>query len=78
MERIDQHLLKPLTETLPTMGSWRMLAVIDDRSGLAPFVAIGTGLPNQPVAKLSVQALAESPLVFADGAALYTWFTADA
>ncbi len=78
MERIDQHLLKPLTETLSAAGSWRLLTVIDDRSGLAPFVAIGTGVPNQPAAKLSTEALAETGLAFADGAALYTWFTADA
>ncbi len=75
MERIDQHLLKPLTETLPSNGSWRLLTVIDDRSGVAPFVAVGTGLPNQPVAKLNLQELMESPLAFADGATLYTWFT---
>ena len=76
MERIDQLLLKPLTQLLPRLGEWRLLAVIDGRMGGAvPFVALGTGLPQQPVVSLSPQSLAESPLRFADGAALFSWFT---
>jgi len=77
MERLDQGLLKPLTETLPGLGSWRLLVVLDDRPPLtAPFVAIGTGIAPQPIARLEARHLAESPLVFSDGVRLFTWFTA--
>ena len=74
MERIDQLLLKPLTDTLPSQGSWRLLAAVDDRaSGVVPFVAIGTGLPQQPAAALNAQQAAESPLQFANGEGLFAW-----
>lgn len=76
MERIDQLLLRPLTEALPRLGPWRLLAALDDRaSGSVPFVAIGTGLPQQPVVSLSASHLEGSPLVFEDGRALFAWFT---
>ena len=76
MERIDQILLKPMTEALPAFESWRLLAAIDDRKhGSIPFVAIGSGLPQQPVARLDARSLADSPLTFADGPALFSWFT---
>lgn len=79
MERIDQHLLKPLTERLSAQGSWRMLAVVDDRvTQTVPFVAIGGGLPSQPVVHLHGQAFAESPLQFDEPAALSRWATAGA
>lgn len=77
MERIDQLLLKPLTEHVPAQGPWRLLAVIDDRSHAAvPFVAIGSGLPQHPVVQLQAQQFLESPLVFHDGSALFSWLTA--
>jgi len=76
MERIDQLLLKPLTEQLPTLGPWRLLVVADDRQSTSiPFVAIGTGLPQQPVPHLTTQGFAESPLTFPNGVALFTWLT---
>ena len=76
MERIDQLLLKPLTEQLPDTGPWRLLTVVDDRArGVAPFVAIGTGLPQQPVASLTAENFAESPLAFQDGSDWFSWFT---
>lgn len=77
MERIDRAVLKPLTELLPRRGPWRLLAAIDDRRRhLIPFVAIGTGLPQQPVAQLTAQRFAESPLQYEQGAGLFAWFTA--
>ena len=77
MERIDQLLLKPLTERLPTLGSWRLLSAIDDRkNGVVPFVAIGTGLPQQPIAQLTSEAFAGSPLQLESGSRLFEWFTA--
>ena len=76
MERIDQLLLKPLTEQLPETGPWRLLTVVDDRArGVVPFVAIGTGLPQQPVASLTAENFSESPLAFQDGGAWFSWFT---
>ena len=77
MERIDQLLLKPLTERLPSLASWRLLSAIDDRkSGVIPFVAIGTGLPQQPIAQLTSEAFAGSPLQLESGSRLFEWFTA--
>ena len=74
MERLDQLLLKPLTERLPGYGPWRLLVAVDDvTSGTIPFVAIGTGLPQQPVSHLTAQSAAASPLVFEDGAGLFQW-----
>lgn len=76
MERVDQLLLKPLTERLPQSGAWRLLAVVDDRvHGTTPFVAIGTGLPQQPAVSLSAENFAESPLAFKDGPGWFSWFT---
>lgn len=74
MERMDQLLLKPLTETLPSLGRWRLLAAVDDRAtGSVPFVAIGSGLPQQAVASLNAEQAAASPLQFADGEGIFSW-----
>ncbi|MBI2104637.1 MAG: hypothetical protein HYT90_03515 [Candidatus Omnitrophica bacterium] len=76
MERIDQLLLKPLTDLLPRLGPWRLLAAVDDRAlRAAPFIAIGTGLPRQPAASLDAERLAESPLAFPEGAGSFAWLT---
>ncbi len=76
MERIDQVFLKSLTEHLPHDGSWRLLAAIDDRTNTGvPFVAIGKGLPQQPIAHLNAHSFAESPLTFDVRDGLFTWFT---
>ncbi len=76
MERLDQLVFKPLTELLPTLGSWRLLIVIDDQpTQSVPFVGIGTGLPQHPVVKLTAENLAGSPLVFQDGRGLFDWLT---
>ena len=76
MERIDHLLLKPLTEALPTQGPWRLLTAIDDRTnGSVPIVAIGTGLPQQPIAALTTQTFAESPLTFQEGSGVFSWLT---
>ena len=76
MERIDQLLLKPLTDMLPSLGRWRLLAAVDDRaSGLVPFAAIGTGLPQQTVPSLTAEHIAASPLQFANGEGVFSWLT---
>lgn len=76
MERLDQILFKSLTEALPARGPWRLLTVIDGRTnGSRPLVAIGTGLPQQPIAALTADSFSESPLTFPDSLGLFSWFT---
>ena len=76
MERIDQHLLKPLTEHLAQLGEFRCLVAVDDRpSSTIPFVALGTGLPSHPAVRLTSEAVANTPLTFPDGTAAFTWLT---
>jgi len=77
MERIDQLLLKPAAELLSRLGSWRLAVVVDDRRlrGSIPVIAIGSDLPSQPVASLTEEALASSPLAFEDSVALFAWLT---
>jgi 2,3-bisphosphoglycerate-independent phosphoglycerate mutase len=76
MERIDQALLKPLTDVLPTRGPWRLLVGIEDSSNASvSMVAIGTGLPQHPVIALTSEQFANSPLTFQDGSGLFSWLT---
>ena len=75
MERIDGLLVKPLAEKLSSGEPWRLLTVIDDRGGVVPFVAIGAGLPQQPIARLTAEAFADSPLRFSESSQLSAWFT---
>ena len=78
MGRIDRTLLKPLTEWMPTLGPWRLAAVVDARQARwVPIVAIGTGLPQQPVAQLDAAGFSESPLIFKDGAGVSAWLGKD-
>jgi hypothetical protein len=78
-ERLDQLVIKPLLEALPDHGPWRLLAVIDGAGQRdAAFVALGTGLPRQPLAQLDPTSLQESPLAFRDGGRLFAWLTAPA
>ncbi len=73
MERLDQHLLKPLSQAV-SRGNGRMAVVVDSRdAGRIPFVAIGDGLAHKPVADLSVEKLQENALSFADAAELFAW-----
>jgi len=75
MERLDQLVLKPVTQRLSRLKHWQMLVLVDDRpSGTIPFIAAGANVPQQPVTTLSSSQFAESPLRFGDGAALRTWW----
>jgi hypothetical protein len=77
MERMDQLILKPLTERLPAQGPWRLFVAVDDwRNGVVPFVALGTGLPQQGIPRLTAEAFAESRLTFDHGPTLLAWFMA--
>ena len=77
MERIDQSLLKPLSDQLPKLSTWRLLAAIDDcADGSVAFIGLGSGLPQHPVARLRAEALSDSALAFRDGAELFAWLTA--
>lgn len=77
MERIDQLILKPLAQRAGRdAAALRVAGLIDDRSsGCVCVVAVGEGLPPQPVISLSAAHLADSPLAFEDGAALFEWLT---
>jgi 2,3-bisphosphoglycerate-independent phosphoglycerate mutase len=76
IERLDRLLIKSLTESLPDLGPWRLLVVIDDRTNdPLPFIAIGTGMPQQPIAHLNAEGFSGSPLTFRDGEGLFAWFT---
>lgn len=78
INRIDQIVLKPLAVTLTQHDPVRMLFTADDRlTGLIPFIASGSGLPQQQIDKLTTEALMESPLTFEDSAALFSWFIKD-
>ncbi|MBI4341573.1 MAG: hypothetical protein HY598_04755 [Candidatus Omnitrophica bacterium] len=79
VDRLDQRLLRPLAEALPKIGPWRLLAAIDDRAdGSVAFIAVGDGLPQQPVAQVHERGVQESPLQFADSGELFAWFTRQA
>ncbi len=76
MERLDQIIVKPLTDQLAEFGGWRFAAAIDDQPAKpVAFVAIGSGLPQQPVAHLTGERLAASPLAFDGAAPLFAWLT---
>jgi hypothetical protein len=67
--------IKPLAEAASEGQERRLLAVIDGRGGLVSFVAIGAGLPQQPIVHLTAESFAESPLRFTDSATLFSWLT---
>jgi len=75
MERIDQLLLKPLTEHLSEVTPSRFLFAVDDFNRSVLFVAIGTGLAPQPLAHLTPDSFADSPLQFTEGSQVVAWFT---
>ena len=84
MERLDQLVLRRLTETLPGK-ELRLLVVVDERpaAGTPPpggaataaaFVAYGAGLPQQPVSRPTGDGLTAGAS-FEDPLALHAWFT---
>jgi len=75
MERIDRLLIKPLAEMATGRESRRLLVVIDGRGGPVPWIAIGHGLPRRPIARLTSEAFAGSPLQFRESTELHAWLT---
>lgn len=74
MERLDQLVLRKLTETLPAKNL-RLLVVVDERPAkAAAFMAYGAGLPQQPVSRMTGDGLSTG-LTFEDPLALHEWFT---
>ena len=74
MDRLDQLLIKPLSQRL-AQHSGRLAVILDDRaSSTSAVIAMGEGIDPQPAVSLSVEALAESPLQFHDANALAEWF----
>lgn len=79
VERVDRFLLKPLTEHLAETQPWRLMILLDDsKTGNVAFVAIGTGLPQQPAAQLSMEEFSNRGLSMKDAAELFDWFLKDA
>ncbi len=75
MERIDQYVVKPLSEGRPASQQGRLLVAVDDlTNGSVPFVAVGSGLPQHPVATLHGPAVIESPLAFSESSDVFAWF----
>jgi 2,3-bisphosphoglycerate-independent phosphoglycerate mutase len=74
MDRLDQHLLKPLVEGWKPGEAWRLLWVSDNRMTEAiPFVAYGQGLPQQPIAQVAAEQFLQSPLRLNSADALWHW-----
>ena len=74
MERLDQIIIKPLSQRLSS-DVGRLALLIDDapRSSIA-LVALGEGVTPQPTVSLEAEHLLQSPLRFTDPTALFDWF----
>ena len=74
MERLDQHVIKPLTDALMRQGDVRCLVAVEDApTGTMPFVALGSGLPEEPALRLTPTEAVKTSLRFQDGGALVRW-----
>jgi len=79
VERVDRFLLKPLTEWLGATQPWRLAVLLDERkSASVAFVAIGTGLPQKPASRLSMDEFSQRGLILRGGPALFDWITQEA
>jgi 2,3-bisphosphoglycerate-independent phosphoglycerate mutase len=83
LERIDQQIVGPILDAMPSHGEWRILVSPDHRTllrtrahthGPVPFVVAGTGIAARGQASFD-EAIAEgSELRFAEGHKLMPWF----
>jgi 2,3-bisphosphoglycerate-independent phosphoglycerate mutase len=83
LERIDEHVVGPLLDALPTWGDWRILVSPDHRTtlrtrahayGMVPFAVAGTGVSPHGQASYDEVIAAASSLEFARGHELMKWF----
>ena len=83
LERIDEHIVGPLFDTLPRYGDWRMLVSPDHRTtlrtrahahGAVPFAAAGTRIFPQGQMSYDEPTGAASKLAFDPGWHLMKWF----
>ncbi|MEZ6142722.1 MAG: cofactor-independent phosphoglycerate mutase [Zavarzinella sp.] len=82
LERIDELIVGPLLEYLPTVGNWRMFISPDHRTtlqtrahayGMVPFVAGGTGISTDSASSYDEVTAAASGLVFERGWQAMGW-----
>lgn len=83
LERIDEHIVGPLFDTLPRYGDWRILVSPDHRTtlrtrahahGAVPFAAAGTRIFPQGQMSYDEPTAAASNLAFDPGWHLMKWF----
>jgi 2,3-bisphosphoglycerate-independent phosphoglycerate mutase len=83
LERIDEQILGPLLDALPTHGDWRILVSPDHRTtlrtrahayGAVPFAVAGTGIASRGQASYDEPTAAASELEFDPGWRLMRWF----
>jgi len=83
LEEIDQHIVGPLLEVLPSYGEWRILVEPDHRTtlrtrahayGAVPFAAAGTGISPKGQTHYDEVVAAASDLEFDPGWKLMRWF----
>lgn len=83
LERIDEHIVGPLLEALPTHGAWRILVSPDHRTplrtrahahGEVPFALAGTDITSRGQASYDEVTAASSATAFAKGYELMPYF----
>ena len=83
LERIDEHIVRPLLEALPRHGDWRILVEPDHRTtlktrahahGAVAFAAAGTGIQSRGQAGYDEIVAAHSTVSFDPGHQLMRWF----
>ncbi len=83
LEQIDQHIVGPLLEALPTYGDWRILVSPDHRTplrtrahayGMVPFAVAGAGVSAKGQTSYDEAVAAASDLEFDPGWKLMKWF----
>jgi 2,3-bisphosphoglycerate-independent phosphoglycerate mutase len=83
LERIDEHIVGPLLEALPSYGNWRMLVSPDHRTtlktrahayGPVPAAMAGTGITSVGHTSYDEATAETSPVTFDPGYQLMNWF----
>ncbi len=83
LERIDEHVVGPLLQALPSHGDWRILVSPDHRTplrtrahayGMVPFAVCGSGISPKGQASYDEIVAEKSSAVFAKGHELMKWF----